>query len=61
MCGVGDEWLFLNSLQSAQEETTKSKVNEIENQNTIEKSMKTMEKSNEPKRKINEIQELKHL
>lgn len=51
MCRVGDERLFLHSLQSAQEEIAKSKVNEIENQNTIGKSMKTMEKSNEPKRK----------
>jgi hypothetical protein len=50
---VGGDWLFLNSLQSAQEEKARSTVNEIENLNTIEKSMKTMEKSNEPK-KINE-------
>lgn len=38
---VGGEWLFLNSLQSAQEEKARSKVNEIGNLNTIEKSMKT--------------------
>lgn len=41
----------MNSLQSAQEEITKSKVNEIKNQNTLEKSMETKEKGNEPKRK----------
>lgn len=47
----GGRWPLLNSLQSAQEEITKSKVNEIKNQNTLEKSMETKEKGNEPKRK----------
>lgn len=44
-------WPPLNSLQSAQEDITNSKVNEIKNQNTLEKSMETKEKANEPKRK----------